>query len=398
MTSHDLHFSFSVLRGAAALSLAFLSGCSDSADTGDSSVELTGQAVYAERQPGGNSFACSTCHALEEPASDGFRRPGHPIGDALRRTSFKNGQLSNPLEAVNSCLTEWMSAEPWTDDAREWELLQEFLSDQDSGSGDAPALSFEIKAPPIELDGGDKERGRELFNGSCAVCHGQDAAGTSQGPPLKGEFLPADYIAERVRHSGSPASPIYPDLSGGRMPFWSASRLSDTELLDVVAFVISAEGSTTGGVGGDTGSGGSTSTGGSSSTGGDSSTGGSSSTGGGSPVRECASTHPKVGQTAVLTPKSHGVSGTATIVDDCTIEITDFNYDGQGIVVDFYGGLGGDYTGGFGFGLELTRATPYEDEALTIQLPASQDLDDLDGLSVWCVDVFISFGDGMFAP
>ncbi len=395
MTSHDLPFAFPVLRGAAALSLALLAGCSDSADP---SVALTGQAVYAERQPGGNSFACATCHALEEPASDDFRRPGHPIGDALRRPSFKNGQLSNPLEAVNSCLTEWMSAEPWTDDAREWTLLQGFLSDQDSGNGDAQALSFEITAPPADLSGGNKERGQELFNGSCAVCHGKDAAGTSQGPPLKGEFLLADYIAERVRHSGSAVSAIYPGLSGGKMPFWSASRLSDTELLDVVAFVMTAQGSDSGGVGGDTGSGGLSSTGGSSSTGGESSTGGLSSTGGGSSMRECASNHPKVGQTAILTPKFHGVSGTATIVDDCTIEITDFNYDGQGIVVDFYGGLSGDYTGGFGFGLELTRATPYEDEALTIQLPESRDLDDLDGLSVWCVDVFISFGDGMFEP
>jgi hypothetical protein len=61
---------------------------------------------------------------------------------------------------------------------------------------------------------------------------------------------------------------------------------------------------------------------------------------------------------AVFNTKFHGVKGTATIVDDCTIEITDFQYDGQGIVVDFYGGLP-EAIHGFGWKRDNASAANY---------------------------------------
>jgi len=42
-------------------------------------------------------------------------------------------------------------------------------------------------------------------------------------------------------------------------------------------------------------------------------------------------------------PSSTGVSGIATILDDCTIQINGFDFDGSGINVQLYGGLAGDY-------------------------------------------------------
>ena len=153
------------------------------------------------------------------------------------------------------------------------------------------------------------------------------------------------------------------------MPFWSADRLSDEELLDVVAFVL----------GNDGGSGG---------------TGGS----GGGDLRECDSTHPNIGQVAVLNTFSHQVSGTAVIVDDCTIRVDDFVFDGLGIDVRFYSGLGGDYLNGFSMSEnDLRRPGGYDGtETVYAQLPEGRTLDELDGISVWCVPVASSFGDGLF--
>jgi hypothetical protein len=74
---------------------------------------MDGRTVYAEPQADGNTFACATCHALHEPAPDGFIRPGHPIGDAARRPSYKNGRVATLLDAVNTCLVEWMGTSPW---------------------------------------------------------------------------------------------------------------------------------------------------------------------------------------------------------------------------------------------------------------------------------------------
>lgn len=115
-------------------------------------------------------------------------------------------------------------------------------------------------------------------------------------------------------------------------------------------------------------------------------------------LRECEATHPKVGQVAVLSTFAHQVSGTAVIVDDCTIRVDDFVYDGGGVDVRFYGGLDGDYAGGFSMSEEdLRRPEGYDGtETVYAQLPEGLSLDDLDGISVWCVPVAASFGDGSF--
>jgi hypothetical protein len=110
--------------------------------------------------------------------------------------------------------------------------------------------------------------------------------------------------------------------------------------------------------------------------------------------RECTSTHSKIGQTGELSTIAHSVSGTVTVVDDCTIEITNFNYDGLGLVVEIYAGIDSDYTPPTGFAISRDLAgTSFENETLTVQLPTGKTLDDLNGISVWCSDVYISFGD-----
>jgi mono/diheme cytochrome c family protein len=339
-----------------------LSACSSSG--GDTAA--SGEALFMEPDPDGNTFACATCHALEEPAPDGYRRPGHPVGDAANRPSFKNGQLTELRDAVNSCRVEWMTAPPLDETDLRWLALFDYLS-QLAGEVDAAALSFEIVQPPPELSGGDAEAGQALFNESCIVCHGRDASGTSQAPALRGELLDAETIAVRVRTSGLEESTVYDGLAGGRMPFWSAERLTDEELLDLIAFVLSNDGGA----------------------------------GGGGPsgdLRQCDATHPKVGLVAELSTFAHQVSGTAVIVDDCTIRVDDFVFDGGGIDVRFYSGLEGNYVDGFSMSEEdLRRPEGYDgSETVYAQLPEGRSLDELDGISVWCVPVAASFGDGLF--
>ena len=330
--------------------------------------EPSGELLFMNRHDDGNTFACNTCHALTEPTAD-FRRPGHPLGDAAMRPSFKNGQVDTLLEAVNSCRTEWMVAPPFGANDDRWQALQGFLA---TAAGDAPAdpLVFEIVQPPADLEGGDVEAGRDAFNGTCAVCHGAEATGTQLAPPLNGEFLTADLIARRVRTSGVVDSPVYDGLTGGRMPFWSADRLSDAELTDIIAFVVQNDP--------------------------------------GDIVPEpdpepemvnpgdCASTHALVGSEATFETFAHQVGGTATVVDDCTIRIDDFTFDGQGVNVQLYGGLAGAYAQGFSMSGDLRRSPGYAGESLTFTLPEGTTLDDLDGVSIWCVPVGINFGDARF--
>ena len=126
--------------------------------------------------------------------------------------------------------------------------------------------------------------------------------------------------------------------------------------------------------------------------------GGSGGVGGAAGLRECDSTHSKIGQVAELQTFAHQVSGTAVIVDDCTIRVDDFVYDGTGVDVRFYGGLGGNYIAGFSMSeMDLRRSGGYDgSESVYAQLPDGRTLDELDGISVWCVPVGASFGDGLF--
>ncbi len=318
---------------------------------------VDGEQVFRQPLEDGNTFSCSTCHALAEP--DELRRAGHPLGDATRRPSWKNGEAATFLDAVNTCVTEWMGASAWTAADARYVALKRFL-DAQAPAAAAPAVGFELVEPPADLTGGDAARGEALFNVSCSECHGLDGRGGPRGPNLAGAKLQPDYIAKRVR------------TRGGRMPFWSADRLSDGELRDLVAFVTAAE-VPDGGLymPGDTTPGGSGS--------------------------GCAKTHAKLGWYADLATYAHGVSGRATFTDDCTVTLTNFHYDGNGIDVRLYGAIARDFTHGFPIGGQLYRpGRPYENVTLDMRLPAGKTLDDLDSVSVWCVAARHNFGDGLF--
>jgi hypothetical protein len=114
------------------------------------------------------------------------------------------------------------------------------------------------------------------------------------------------------------------------------------------------------------------------------------------PVASCTKTNAKVGQVATLSTRSHLVSGQAKVLDDCTIEISNFNYDGGGLATVYaYGALGSNFTSGFKIGPNL-KGKVYSNQTLTLTLNAG-DLDKLDSLSIWCEDAKANFGSGVFA-
>ena len=112
------------------------------------------------------------------------------------------------------------------------------------------------------------------------------------------------------------------------------------------------------------------------------------------PVSECDSTHPRVGTSAAFVTLFHGVSGTLHVLDDCTLEINDFIYDGLEPSVFFYAGLDRVYEGPdvFYFPFLLTEIQ-FNNDRLRLRIPDGKSLNDFDSLSVWCFDVRVNFGD-----
>lgn len=113
----------------------------------------------------------------------------------------------------------------------------------------------------------------------------------------------------------------------------------------------------------------------------------------------CAKTHSKVGYSGNFQTFFHNVSGTATIIDDCTIEITNFSYDGGGPQVYVYAGSNHDYLSNSAFAISQNiSGIVYENDTLTLRIPVNKTLDDLTGLSVWCSDFNADFGHMTFTP
>lgn len=108
----------------------------------------------------------------------------------------------------------------------------------------------------------------------------------------------------------------------------------------------------------------------------------------------CKETHNLIGQSFEFTTLAHGVSGVVTVVDDCTLVLMPFNYDGKGLQVEVYGFLG--ESEGVSLSLDLLRPSKsYADEELTLRLPEGLTFDDFDRISIWCVEAGSSFGDAL---
>jgi len=110
---------------------------------------------------------------------------------------------------------------------------------------------------------------------------------------------------------------------------------------------------------------------------------------------ECTSLHPLVNRTAELSTLQHGVSGTLKVLNDCVIEVTNFNFDGGGPSVFFYAGADASYgSGSFPIGPRLNDQQ-WVNRTLLLTIPEGKSLDDFDRLSVWCFEFNINFGDAV---
>lgn len=108
----------------------------------------------------------------------------------------------------------------------------------------------------------------------------------------------------------------------------------------------------------------------------------------------CTSDDPRIGLDVVLDGRAHDVEGRAAIVDNCTIELRDFHYDGGGLDVRAIGAsLAGDFNSGVVLTADLRRPTRYAGETLRIPLPVGVTLNDVQKLSIWCVPAGANFGD-----
>jgi len=108
-----------------------------------------------------------------------------------------------------------------------------------------PAAALpEPAAPPTSVRDGiftdaQAERGRAVYGEHCAECHGEELRGGEMAPGLTG-------VAFRFRWQGLKVADIYESIES-TMPPEEPETLGDQAYIDLVAFVLSANGYPAGG-------------------------------------------------------------------------------------------------------------------------------------------------------
>jgi len=108
---------------------------------------------------------------------------------------------------------------------------------------------------------------------------------------------------------------------------------------------------------------------------------------------------PGPGWTAELVGTAHDVAGTAVIVDEDTLALRDFDYDGGGInarvflVVD-----GAPFDDRFELTDNLVGTGPYDGDEVTLDIPEDAEPGSWDAITLWCIPARVSFGLGVFEP
>ncbi len=113
-------------------------------------------------------------------------------------------------------------------------------------------------------------------------------------------------------------------------------------------------------------------------------------------------TSPQVDWQADLSTLFHNVSGTVTVLDDDTLQVDDFTYDGGGVSVYFYLGAS-ESSGAFNSGLQIGSqlvGSVYDgtQPPLVLDLTGGETLEGWNAIAVWCVPFHATFGSGTFAP
>lgn len=192
----------------------------------------------------GNEARCSTCHS-----NDGTRRgfSGATMQDIAFRTSFKGGNAPDLLAATNECVVGWMGGEALTAESEAWVSLSAYLeSISDPSVTDpnplAPEVLADAQAYGAAYAGGDAAAGEATYALACGVCHetrlvvnDRESYPTSTLPQFG-----AARIAQKVRTSGPPPSSTgdATDTTPGPMPFFEPSDLSQSDLADIIAYLL----------------------------------------------------------------------------------------------------------------------------------------------------------------
>lgn len=205
---------------------------------------VVGKRLFGSGDWSKTGLRCWHCHAdfNEKKTPDEYVRPGHPMFNVGFRSEFQawDGRPLNTLEqAITTCMERWITERK--EDSLVGEKAETHRVRQLVAYLQTEELSPERKSKPIDPDRatklpsdrtlsvGDPSLGDGVFRRSCEHCHRHDGSGP--GPSLLRNGYSRYQIGKKIRGIDNAG------LRGLAMPPISKDRLSDREMLNVIAYV-----------------------------------------------------------------------------------------------------------------------------------------------------------------
>lgn len=201
-----------------------------------------------------NGTSCIHCHADFDEArrDDGKIRAGHSLYNAATRETWWGQETDDPdryadiSHAAVVCIEHYMR-NPQNLTAQQHLSLQAYLKAITKRSLRAPLAitpAADKTGAYAGFEGGDRIRGRGLFHAACHVCHPSGNAGIAPVAIPRGR--PPAHYARKIREGdglGSVLAGIDPNAynpdAGQFMPFFGADRLSNQQIRDIIAYILS---------------------------------------------------------------------------------------------------------------------------------------------------------------
>lgn len=182
-----------------------------------------GHALLASRALGRSGLSCLDCHAV----AGSTLRPGPDLAGVAGRAPLWSGATHRVSVAVDLCVERYLdrpALEP-SPRADVVEALRALPAGPPADAHVAPVNPAELREDPAR--GGDRTRGRAVYDAACRHCHEAGPA----GPVLGGPFT-ALQVARTIRGLDRPDHPAT------HMPRFDARRLDDGALADAVLAVV----------------------------------------------------------------------------------------------------------------------------------------------------------------
>ncbi|HEY4220740.1 MAG TPA: YceI family protein [Myxococcota bacterium] len=200
----------------------------------DSTPEGKGERDFVSAKIGGdkNALTCKSCHATTDERSgikiDGVVKPSSTMWDAAQRATLWQGIATSPGHAADICAKLFMRKDAGLD-APVRANLEAYL--KKISPDPQPPLNYEAihvtrRSTVADLDRGSVANGKKLTEVYCKSCHAKG----SVRPELEPGLYEGDMIVKRVRR--------FPGADNQQMPLFTMNRLPDTELRDIVAYLV----------------------------------------------------------------------------------------------------------------------------------------------------------------